>query len=111
MITLTEENGIKIGRFADQSRFTLAISEEVKAELKPLLSNPGTKFIFDLNNIDFIDSSGMGCIISLVNAAKCNNSTFKLSSISPSNMKIFELLSLHKILDIHTDLDSAIRSF
>lgn len=66
MITkLTEQKGCIIAEFIDLKRFTLAVTEEVKSELKPILSQEGNKMIFDFKNIEFIDSSGIGCIISL----------------------------------------------
>lgn len=73
MITkLTEQKGCIIAEFIDLKRFTLAVTEEVKSELKPILSQEGNKMIFDFKNIEFIDSSGIGCIISLVKTAKSN---------------------------------------
>ena len=75
MITkLTEQKGCIIAEFIDLKRFTLAVTEEVKSELKPILSQEGNKMIFDFKNIEFIDSSGIGCIISLVKTAKSNHS-------------------------------------
>lgn len=79
MITkLTEQKGCIIAEFIDLKRFTLAVTEEVKSELKPILSQEGNKMIFDFKNIEFIDSSGIGCIISLVKTAKSNHSEIKL---------------------------------
>ena len=63
MITkLTEQKGCIIAEFIDLKRFTLAVTEEVKSELKPILSQEGNKMIFDFKNIEFIDSSGIGFI-------------------------------------------------
>lgn len=60
MITkLTEQKGCIIAEFIDLKRFTLAVTEEVKSELKPILSQEGNKMIFDFKNIEFIDSSGI----------------------------------------------------
>lgn len=98
IIKLDERNGIKIATFASLSRFTLAVTEEVKNELKPVLSNPGTKLIFNLENIDFIDSSGIGCIISLVKTAKSNDSGIKICNLSREVASVFELLHLQMIL-------------
>ena len=51
MITqLTEQQGIFIAEFRDLKRFTLAITEEVKSELKPLLSKENTRLIFNLEH-------------------------------------------------------------
>ena len=42
MITkLTEQKGCIIAEFIDLKRFTLAVTEEVKSELKPILSQEG----------------------------------------------------------------------
>ena len=107
MITkLTEQKGCIIAEFIDLKRFTLAVTEEVKSELKPILSQEGNKMIFDFKNIEFIDSSGIGCIISLVKTAK-----IKLCNISSEVMDVLELLHLPMILDIEPDLASALTSF
>ena len=104
MITkLTEQKGYIIAEFIDLKRFTLAVTEEVKSELKPILSQEGNKII--------IDSSGIGCIISLVKTAKSNHSEIKLCNISSEVMDVLELLHLPMILDIEPDLASALTSF
>ena len=96
MITkLTEQKGCIIAEFIDLKRFTLAVTEEVKSELKPILSQEGNKMIFDFKNIEFIDSSGIGCIISLgefyqFNLSSCirqqNSLTAQFVSFSLSNL-------------------------
>lgn len=111
IIKLDERNGIKIATFASLSRFTLAVTEEVKNELKPVLSNPLTKLIFNLENIDFIDSSGIGCIISLVKTAKSNHSGIKICNLSKDVASVFELLHLQMILEIGKDVESCMASF
>lgn len=108
---LTEQNGCIIAEFVDLKRFTLAITEEVKSELKPELSNEGQKVILNLHNIEFIDSSGIGCIISLVKTAKSHNSEIKICNLSKEVRDIFDLLHLQMILDIETDIESAIGKF
>lgn len=108
---LTEQNGYAIAEFTDVKRFTLAIIEDVKAELKPALSTEGNKVILNLQNIEFIDSSGIGCIISLIKTAKSHNSGIKLCNLSKEVKDIFELLHLQMILDIEPDVESAMKNF
>lgn len=112
MVTkLTERNGCIVAEFIDLKRFTLAVTEEVKTELKPILSKEGTRLIFNFQNIEFIDSSGIGCIISLVKTAKSFSSEIKLCNLSKEVMDVMELLHLPMILDIEPDIESSIRSF
>lgn len=108
---LTEQKGCTIAEFIELKRFTLVITEDAKSELKPILSTQKTELILDLKNIEFIDSSGIGCIISLVKTAKNYGSEIKLCNLSKEVMDIFELLHLQMILDIEKDVESAIQSF
>lgn len=108
---LTEQKGCIVAEFIDLKRFTLAVTEEVKTELKPALSKQGTRLIFNFKGIEFIDSSGIGCIISLVKTAKCSSSEIKLCNLSKEVMNIMELLHLPMILDIEQDVESSIQSF
>ncbi|MDR2131051.1 MAG: STAS domain-containing protein [Odoribacteraceae bacterium] len=100
ILKVTEQNEIFIAKFVDVSRFTLPICDEVKAELRPLLSEQGRKLIFDLHDIDFIDSSGIGCIITLFKTAKRAGSTLTLCNLTPDVLDIFNLLHLQVIFNI-----------
>lgn len=112
MITrLIPKSGCIIAEFVDLKRFNLAVTEEVKAELKPVLSENGTKLIFNLENVEFIDSSGIGCIISLVKTAKSCCSEIKLCNLSPAVMDVMNLLHLSMIFDIEKDVESCLQSF
>ncbi|MDR1755687.1 MAG: STAS domain-containing protein [Culturomica sp.] len=111
IIKLEESDGIQIARFTDLPRFTLATTEEVKDLLKPVLSETGTRMILDLGNINFIDSSGIGCIIALEKTAKSNGSKMKITHLSQEVNAVFDLLHLQMILDIQPDLESALKSF
>lgn len=112
MITkLTEQKGCIIAEFIDLKRFTLAVTEDVKNELKPVLSQPGTRMIFSLRNVEFIDSSGIGCIISLVKTAKNSDSEIKICDLQKEVLEIMNLLHLPMILDIGQDIDSCLKSF
>lgn len=108
IIKITEKDGIKIARFASLTRFTLAITDEVKSELKPELNDSGIKMILDLEGIEFIDSSGIGCIISLVKTAKSNGSDVKLCNLSEEVKGVFDLLHLPMILDIYPNQENCI---
>lgn len=112
MITkLTKKKNVTIAEFNSLRRFTLAITEQVKSELKPCLSKKGEKMIFDFGNVEFIDSSGIGCIISLVKTAKSYDSEIRLCNLSHEVMDIFELLHLPMIVSICKDRATCIEEF
>ena len=110
-LNITEENGIQTVEFTDVNRFTLAIIEDVKNQLRPLLLQKGCKMLFDLHNINFIDSSGIGCIISLFKTANISGSTLKLCNLTPDVLDIFKLLHLQVIFDITGTRESCMNEF
>lgn len=112
MVTkITEWERCIIAEFIDLKRFTLAVTEEVKSELKPILIQGNIKLIFNLEPIEFVDSSGIGCIISLVKTAKSNHSEIKLCNLSNEVMEVMELLHLPMILEIEDNIENAVKNF
>jgi len=111
ILKITEQNGITIVEFTEAKRFTLVLTEDVKKELRPLLNNKDCKMIFDLHNIEFVDSSGIGCIIALFKTAKSIGSDLKLCNLTPEVLKIFQLLHLQIIFDITGTRESCMAAY
>lgn len=108
---IMEDRGCTIAEFVNASRFNLAICEQIREELEPIVSKPGIKFILDLKSITFMDSSGIGCVIALMKIAKQHGSCLKLCNMADNVREIFELLKLHTILDIREDRENCIQAF
>ncbi len=111
ILKTTEQNGITIVEFVDLTRFTLATADSVKAELRPLLNDKNCRMIFDFHDIEFVDSSAIGCIIALFKTAKSVGSDLKLCNLSPDVLKIFELLHLQVIFDISGTKESCMANY
>ena len=109
ILKVTEQNGITIVEFVDVTRFTLASADEVKTELRPLLNNKDCRMLFDFHDIEFVDSSAIGCIIALFKTAKSIGSSLKLCNLTPEVLKIFELLHLQVIFDITGTRESCMK--
>ena len=58
--------------------------------------------VFDLNKLNFIDSSGLGALVSGFKNATTNQGTLKLSSLQPQVKSMFELTRLHRVFEIFT---------
>lgn len=97
---ITEQDGTSIIEFVTTSRFTLAICDQARAELQALLREGGKKILFDFSGINFIDSTGIGCVIFLFKAARNIGSSLKLCNLAPNVLEIFHLLHLQTLLDL-----------
>ncbi len=67
--------------------------------------------VLDLKNLTFIDSLGIGRLISLLRNLKTRNGDLRVSSLSNTIKAIFELVRLNKIIDIFDEPEEAVRSF
>lgn len=70
-----------------------------------------TNIVFDCNGIIFIDSSGLGTIVSCLRKVLEQQGELKLSGLGPKASLIFELTKAIQLFSIYPDTSSAIKSF
>ena len=71
----------------------------------------GANFVFDLSGVDFMDSTGLGSVVSCLKAAVENDGNIKIASLQPKTRMVFEITRAYKIFDIFDDIDSAVESY
>lgn len=64
-------------------------------------------FIFDLRKLDFIDSSGLGGIISCLKKAVEKEGDIKFVGLTAKVKMVFEVTKAYKIFDIFESVDAA----
>ncbi|KPL17335.1 MAG: hypothetical protein AMS23_06415 [Bacteroides sp. SM1_62] len=102
---------IIVVRFENVNRFNALIADSVKEQLKQFYEQPHTKLILNLEDIDFIDSTGFGVFLSIMKTANNSYGFFKLCNIHPDVMELFKLLKLHNVFEIYNTLDDCVSSF
>lgn len=70
-----------------------------------------SKLIFDLSQVQFIDSSGLGAFLAIQRAVKKQEGNIKIVHLSKNIQTLFEIVSMHRILDIVPSMEEAIKSF
>lgn len=94
MIKKRKENGELIVSLYEIKKLNTIFSERVGEELKEILKEKGTKLLFDLSGIKFIDSQGFSMLKSINELANSNSSKFILCNISPEVQELLQLLDL-----------------
>lgn len=72
---------------------------------------PQAKLIFDLSKTDFVDSSGLGVIVSTLRRIHEVKGDLKLCGLKKPVRALFELVRMHRVFEIFNTRDEAIRSF
>ncbi|BAM46484.1 MAG: STAS domain-containing protein [Amphibacillus sp.] len=77
---------------------------KLKEALLPLTKETGKEVIVDLENVKYMDSTGLGVFISALKSSKEHNSSFKLINLQERVERLFKITSLDKIMTIENSL-------
>ncbi len=96
--------------YLNEERLDAHNSEELKAEMNRLFEG-GTRYILiDLMDVRFIDSSGLGVLVSGFKNASTRQGSLKLCGLQSQVKSMFELTRLHRVFDIYQTVDEGINS-
>lgn len=70
-----------------------------------------TKVVLDMTGVKFVDSSGLGALISCLRLLNGRRGDFKLCGMSKTVRALFELMRMHRVFNILDSRDAAVRSF
>lgn len=83
---------------------------EFKRDMAPTLET-GTRLVLDLGRLRFVDSSGLGAFLSCLRTVNARGSALKLCGMSQQVRAVFELVRLHRIFELYSTIDEAVRAF
>ncbi len=81
-----------------------------KDSMKPLLTD-GAKVVLDLSRVEFIDSSGLGALVSCLRQAHGVNAEIKVFGLRKPVRALFELVRMHRVFEVFNTADEAISSY
>ncbi|MBN2248132.1 MAG: STAS domain-containing protein [Coriobacteriia bacterium] len=79
----------------------------LKREIGTALEDGCTDVIVDLERIGFIDSSGLGVLVSALRKAKEQGGTMRLVCTRESILKIFRITGLDKVFPLFASVEEA----
>lgn len=79
--------------------------------LKLIMDNQNIQVVLDLNQVKFIDSSGLGSFLSILRDLNARGGDLKLSRMNSPIQRMFELVKMQKIFEIYKSNDEAVKSF
>jgi anti-sigma B factor antagonist len=83
---------------------------EFKRDIAPTLE-ANTRLVIDLSRLRFVDSSGLGAMLSCLRQLSAKGGDLKLCGMSKQVRATFELVRMHRIFDIFPTREEAVRAF
>lgn len=84
-------------------------SQQFKDQMAPHLK-ANSLVVLDLGGLKFVDSSGLGALLSCLRLMNNQSHQLKLIQLSESVRALFELVRMHRVFSIYNDLDEATAS-
>lgn len=111
-INVVENQGAAVIRPMGQ-RMDLQVAGEFRAALLELIQTGHTKLVVDLEDVNFIDSSGLGALVTALKTVKLRNTDgdVRLANVRPPVVALLEIIRLHRVFSSYPSVDLAAQSF
>ena len=85
-------------------------ADEFKQDIAPVLATHA-KVVLDLSRLVFVDSAGLGAMISCLRKLNARGGDLKLSGMSTGVRAVVELVRMHRVFDILATKEEAVQAF
>jgi anti-anti-sigma factor len=92
-------------------RLDMMSAADLKNASREFVNRGGCKLILNMGKVDFINSSGLGTLVSLLKDVRSANGKMKLINLAPYVKEIFDITQLSNIFEICDDERRACESF
>ncbi len=104
-----EESG-NVSVVAVEGRLDAASAAMFKSEFSRETAGTG-RIVLDLKGMDFIDSTGLGCVVACLKSAVEADGNIKISNLQDKPRMVFEITRAYRIFDIYDDTETAVASY
>lgn len=73
---------------------------QLKEQLDSIVSEHGVKVIINLEEVSYIDSTGLGIFVGALKSTRKNDGTLQLVGVNDRVKRLFKITGLHEIIDI-----------
>lgn len=108
MIAIQKNASSVVIRFEGIDSLDARVSSRLKAELDQLLDGTSFKIAVDLSNIDFIDSSGFGALISLLKKSRTSGGQLFLCGLNSEVRDLMSILQLEQVFLVKSTVEEAL---
>jgi anti-sigma B factor antagonist len=126
-IDVTEMNGATVVKPRSE-RLDIEVAGEFRAALHGLIKTGRQNLVIDLGGVSFIDSSGLGALVSALKMVKTSKDRRKglrpgvvrrppqrgdvrLANVQPPVVALLEIIRLHRVFPSYLTVEEAVQSY
>ena len=81
---------------------------QINDEIHSLIDLGKQKIIIDLDEVEWMNSSGLGILIGAITTLKNNGGTLGLTNVSDRILNLLKITKLMDVFNIHPDIETAL---
>jgi anti-sigma B factor antagonist len=108
-IQVSEHGNVQV--LACIGRMDAQVSGLLKDRMLELLEKGATQLVLDLEGLEFLDSSGLGAIVSCLRRVKEKKGEIKLAGLREEVRSIFEITRVSRLFHICETVPAAVKAF
>lgn len=89
-----------------EERIDAAAAIQFKDRMRELVQAPGSRVLLDLSRVTFLDSSGLGAVVSVMKLLGPDR-RLELAALGPVVQKVFRLTRMDRVFTIHEQVSDA----
>lgn len=93
---------------AASGEIDVATAPVLRDRLTELIAAGARRIVVDLEDVDFIDSTGLGVLVGGVRQARTQDGDLRLVCTNARLLKVFEATGLHEVFTIAATVDDAV---
>lgn len=94
-------------------RLDIAVASDFRNALLDLIQNGRRQLVVDLEDVSFIDSSGLGALVSALKTLKANggNGDVRLAQVQEPVVSLLEIIRLNRVFSTYPSVENAVKSY
>ncbi len=108
---ITVQNDGNVAVLHLRGRLDLASGSVLKEKVKDLFAQEKTALHLNLSDVEFINSSGLGALVSTMKETRLRKGRLTLSNLASYVQEIFEITQLSHIFEIYPTEEEALHSY
>lgn len=80
----------------------------LQSQLEPLTARPNASLVVDLTDVGFIDSTGLGVLVTALKHVREVDGRLDVVVVSPRVLKVLAITGLDVVIPLHSTLDEAL---
>jgi len=103
----THKSGPDVTVIQPTGQLNMVGASTLRKQLQEIVDNGGNRIVVDLSTTEFIDSSGLGALISGLKMARQAGGDLRITATPPQVCTVLELTNLNRVLPTYDSADTA----